>query len=80
MIDHDKGCRGCATAKYMAERGDGCVYSDLGHCARCGPTYDSSSYLHTVEGERYCARCADIMARARNERMYLAAMYGIGVS
>lgn len=79
MIDHDEGCSGCATAKSHARYGGGFVFSDAAHCERCGPTHDSSSYLHTVEGKWYCGRCADIMAQARNERFYVAAMYGIGL-
>lgn len=78
-IEHDEDCWGCATAKHHARHGGGFVYSDLAYCVRCGPTYSSSSYIHRVEGKAYCGRCADIMARARNERMYVAAMYGIGI-
>lgn len=80
MIDHDEGCSGCATSRSHARHGGGFVFSDLALCRRCGPTHDSSSYLHTVEGQRYCGRCADIMARARNERFYVAAMYGVGIA
>lgn len=78
MIEHDEGCGGCKTARYMAKHGGGFVHSDAAYCRRCGPTRDSSSYLHTVEGKRYCGRCADIMALARNEKAYVAVMYGIG--
>lgn len=80
MIDHDEGCGGCATARSHARHGGGFVYSDLAYCARCGPTHDSSSYLHRVEGKSYCYPCADIIARARNERVYVAAMYGVGIA
>lgn len=79
MIDHDEGCSGCATMRRFARNRGGFVFSDLAYCHRCGPTRSSSSYLHTVEGKRYCGRCADIMAHARNERFYVAVMYGIGI-
>lgn len=79
MIDHDEGCGGCATARSHAQHGGGFVYSDAAYCTRCGPTHSSSSYLHRVEGKCYCGRCADTMARARNERFYVAAVYGIGI-
>lgn len=78
MIDHDEGCGGCATNRSHARHGGGPVFSDLAYCGRCGPTYNSSSYLHRVEGKRYCGPCANIMAHARNERAYVAVMYGIG--
>lgn len=77
MIDHDGGCGGCARKKVRGRAYP--VTADLARCTRCGPTYSSGSYLHQVEGKRYCASCADIMARARNERFYVAAMYGIGI-
>lgn len=68
MAEHDKDCRGCAVAKEHARNGGGFVFSDLARCGRCGPTYDSSSYLHQVEGKSYCGLCADIVAKARNEQ------------
>lgn len=79
MIEHDDGCRGCITARNHARHGGGFVFSDLACCSRCGPTHSSSSYLHSVERKRYCGRCADVMAQARNERFYVAVMYGIGI-
>lgn len=79
-IDHDSNCGGCATNRKQARHGGSFVFSDLAYCARCGPTRSSSSYLHRVEGKRYCWNCADIMARARNERVYVAAMYGVGIT
>jgi hypothetical protein len=66
MIDHDKDCGGCVTAKEHAKNG-GIVYSDAAYCERCGPTHDSSSYIHKVDGKRYCWTCADIVAKANNE-------------
>lgn len=59
-----------------ARDGGGFVYSDYNYCPRCNWT-GSSSYKHVVEGKWYCSRCADVMARARNERIYVEAMYGI---
>lgn len=76
MVDHDKNCSGCLTAKQHRRNGGGVVTSDLAHCARCGQTHDSGSYLHAVEGKYYCARCANIMARARNEAGVAFALLG----
>ncbi|HTG95742.1 MAG TPA: hypothetical protein VL866_24285 [Pyrinomonadaceae bacterium] len=77
MIDHDDNCGGCRVNQRMHKHGGCFVTSDLAYCRRCGPTRNSSSYLHQVQGKSYCASCADIMAQAHAESFYVAGMYGV---
>lgn len=64
MIEHDKSCRGCDRRRGMP------IWADIARCSRSGCDWrGSGSYLHQVEGKSYCGKCADIMARARNEAL-----------
>lgn len=57
----------------MRENGGGFVTSDAAYCNRCGPTYDSGSYIHFVEGKGYCGLCADRVVR-ENAEVFAVAM------
>lgn len=69
---HDAGCGGCYTARDIRENGGCVVFSDAALCKRCGPTYNSSSYLHSVDGKRYCGLCADAVVREGAEAFAVA--------
>lgn len=64
MIEHDLDCKGCLP-RYTT----GIILPITARCKRCSGVIHDVGSVHVVEGLRpLCWRCADILARARNEQ------------